>query len=225
MDNIGIEELRRSAVKGTTTVGVVCREAIVLAADKRAVAGETYFIADKGIRKIHKITDNILVTSAGIVSDIQLIVKLTRAELKLKTIRTKTLPTVKEAANLFASILYQNIRKLSPIIGITHFVVGGKDTEGFHLYEVTPDGSISEKNDYVASGAYGSIIGYGILEDEWRPNLSVEEGKQLAVKVVKTAIKRDASVGGGIDIAIVDKGGVRVLEEERIREEEIKKKK
>jgi len=199
---------------GTTTVGIVCKDGIVLAADKRATAD--YLIADKKAKKVHKLSDNIAVTIAGGVSDIQMVLKLTKAELELKRVRTKQLSTVKEAANIFANIVYQNIRKFSTIVGISHFILGGRDNHGFALYDVTPDGAISEHLDYATSGAYGAIVAYGILENEWKPNMTIEEGKKMAIKVLLTAIKRDASVGNGIDIVIIDKKGVSEIKEEKI---------
>ena len=196
---------------GTTTVGIVCKDGIVLAADKRATAD--HLIADKRAIKVHKLSDNIAVTIAGGVSDIQMVLKLTKAELELKRVRTKKQATVKEAANIFANIVYQNIRKFSTIVGISHFILGGKDEHGFHLYDVTPDGAVSEHPDYATSGAYGAIIAYGILENEWKPNMTVEDGKKMAMKVILTAIKRDASVGNGIDMVIIDKKGVNEIKE------------
>jgi len=199
---------------GTTTVGIICKDGIVLGADKRA--SMDHLIADKRAIKIFKLTDNLVVTVAGLISDIQMILKLAKAELELKRIRTKQLPTVKEAANLFGNIVYQNIRKLSPIIGISHFILAGKDSHGFALYDVSPDGTITERKDYALSGAYGAIIAYGILENEWKPSLDLEEARKLALKVLLTAIKRDSSVGNGVDIVIIDKKGVGKIKEEKI---------
>jgi len=134
-------DLENNFVKtGTTTLGVVCKNGLVLAADKRASAD--HLIANKNAQKVHKLSDNIVVTIAGGVSDIQMVLKLTKAELELKRVRTGQLATVKEAANIFANIVYQNIRKFSPIIGISHFIIGGKDENGFALYDVAPDGAI-----------------------------------------------------------------------------------
>lgn len=212
MDTDILKSIKRT---GTATVGIACRDGIVLAADKRATT-ESFFIAHKREKKIYKITDNIAITTSGVVSDIQMIMKLTKAELKLKSIRTKKEINVHEAASLFGSIVYENIRKYSPILGITAFVMGGKDSSGFHLYEIHVDGSVADFKDYVTSGAYGSIMGYGILENEWKPSISVEEGKRLALKVVNTAIKRDASVGEGIDILIIDKNGLSEIKEEKV---------
>jgi proteasome beta subunit len=209
-----MEDLEKSIRKtGTTTVGIVCKDGIVLAADRRATSD--FFIAQKDAQKIFKITDNIAITVAGVVSDIQLIIKLTKAELKLKSVRTRMMPTVKEAANLFASIVYQNIRKFSPIVGISAFIIGGKDSNGFGLYEVGPDGSIAEIKNYYTTGAYGSFIAYGILENQWKPNMSIEDGKKMALNVISTAIKRDASVGEGALYLIIDSKGVGEIKEEK----------
>ena len=199
---------------GTITVGLICKDGIVLAADKRATSDA--WIANKKETKLYKLADNVAFTTAGVVSDIQMIIKLTKAELELKRIRTRHLPSVKEAANLFAGIVYQNIRKFSPIPGLTHFILGGVDSDGFSLYDIYPDGSISRIEEFVLSGAYGRIMGYGILENEWKPNLSVEEAKKLAIKVCRSAVKRDASVGDGINIAVIDKNGVNPIAFEKI---------
>src|SRR3989344_154417 len=96
--------------KGTTTVGIVCKDAVVLAADKRATAG---FVVNKRTQKIHQINDRMAVTMAGLVSDAQLLVKLIRAEIKLKDLQTLRKTNVKEAANLLAGMLYNNLRKPS----------------------------------------------------------------------------------------------------------------
>ena len=135
---------------GTTTLALQCKGGIVLAADKRATSG--YLISHKKFNKILNITDNIAVTVAGTVSDVQLLAKYIKAELKLKLIRTDRESTVKEAANLLSMLVYNNIRKLSLIPGISHFLIGGKDEEGFHIYDLAPDGSIIEVDDYTTSG-------------------------------------------------------------------------
>jgi len=197
---------------GTTTLGIVCKDGLVLAADKRATSG--YFVASKKVEKIIKITDDIAVTIAGTVSDIQLLVKLIKAELKLKALRTGKINTVKEATNLLAGIVYQNIRKFSLIPGISHFVVGGKDNIGFHMYDLSPDGSIEEIIDYVSSGS-GSVIVYGLLEAVYKKGIAIKDAVELAVKGINSAIQRDIASGNGVDVyTITDKGVKKVLEKE-----------
>ena len=191
---------------GTTTIGVVCKDGLVLAADKRATSG--YLISWKKFDKIIQITDNVAVTVAGTVSDVQLLVKYLKAELKLKDIRTGRETTVKEAASLLANFVYNNIRKLSLIPGISHFIVGGKDSSGFHLYDLSPDGSIVEVDDYISSGS-GSVMAFGVLETLYKKGLSVDEGVKLAAKGINAAIQRDIASGNGVDIVTITKDGVK----------------
>ncbi len=191
---------------GTTTLALHCKDGVVLAADKRATSG--YLISHKKFDKIINISDNIAVTVAGTVSDVQLLAKYIRAELKLKVIRTERETSVKEAANLLSMIVYNNIRKMSMIPGISHFIVGGKDEEGFHVYDLAPDGSIVDVDDYTTSGS-GSVMVYGVLETLYKENMSVEEGVKLAVKSINAAVQRDIASGNGINIVSITKDGVK----------------
>ena len=191
---------------GTTTIGMVCKEGIVLAADKRATSG--YLVSWKKFDKIMTITDNIAVTVAGMVSDVQLLTKYLKAELKLKNIRTNRDSSVKEAANLLANFVYSNIRKLSLIPGVSHFIIGGKDESGFHLYDLSPDGSIVEVDDYISSGS-GSVMAFGVLETLYKKGITVEEGVKIAAKGLNAAIQRDIATGNGIDIVTITKDGIK----------------
>ncbi len=197
---------------GTTTVGMVCKDGVVLAADKRATAGN--MIVDKRADKVHIISDDFAVTIAGVVSDAQLIIKLIKAELKLKEVKTNKKTTAKEAANLLGGLLYSNIRRMSMLPGIAHFLLGGKDTEGVHLYDLFPDGSVTKIRDFVSSGS-GSVFAYGVLETQYRPDLTVADGVKLAVKAVNTALQRDSASGNGIDVVVVtDKDIKRAMQKE-----------
>jgi proteasome beta subunit len=191
---------------GTTTVGLICKDGIILAADKRATSGN--LISYKKFDKIIQITDKIAVTVAGTVSDVQLLTKLIKAELKLKDIRTGRESNVKEAANLLANMVYNNIRKLSLIPGISHFLVGGIDHSGLHLYDLAPDGSIVEVDDFVSSGS-GSVMAYGVLETLYKTGMSVDDGIKLAIKCVNAALQRDSASGDGINIFTITKEGAK----------------
>lgn len=203
------EELMKT---GTTTVGLLCKEGIVLAADKRATTG--YLISAKKMEKVVKITDNIALTMAGTASDAQLLIKLIQSELRLRRIRTGREPTVKEAANLTSRMVYSNIRKMSMIPGVSHFLMGGKDETGFHLYDLYADGSINECDDFISSGS-GSVMVYGVLETLYKKDMSIDEGIKLAVKSVNAALQRDIASGNGIDVMTITKEGIKkVLEKE-----------
>ena len=191
---------------GTTTIGFVCKDGIILAADMRATSGN--LISYKKFDKIISITDKIAVTVAGTVSDVQLLTKLIRAELKLKDIRTGRESNVREAANLLANMVYNNIRKLSLIPGVSHFLVGGVDHEGFKLYDLAPDGSIVEIEDFVSFGS-GSVMAYGVLETLYKKDISLDEGIKLAIKCVNAALQRDSASGDGITIITITEEGVK----------------
>ena len=191
---------------GTTTIGIVCKDGVVLAADRRATAG--HMIVDKKAEKTHIISDNFAVTIAGTVSDAQLVIKLIRAELKLKEVRTYKAPTAKEAANLLGGILYGNLRRPSMFPGIAHFLLGGKDKEGTHLYDLFPDGSVTQIRDYVSSGS-GSVFAYGVLETQYKSDMLTSEAVKLAVKCVNTALQRDSASGNGVDVIVINNKDIR----------------
>jgi proteasome beta subunit len=191
---------------GTTTVTVKCKDGVVLAADKRATAGT--MIANKWVDKIFPVEDYMAITTAGTVSDVQLLLKLIKAELRLKKLRTNMKVSVKEAANLLAGMVYSNIRKLSTIPGISHFLFAGVDKTGFHVYDIYPDGSLSEAEDYLASGS-GSVFAFGVLETLYKDTMSVEDGKSLAIKALNAALQRDSASGNGIDLVVITQAGVK----------------
>ena len=191
---------------GTTTVGIVCKDGIILAADKRATAG--HMIVDKRADKVHVISDDFAVTIAGNVSDAQLTIKLIRAELKLKEVRTYKKPSAKEAANLLGGILFSSIRRPSMLPGIAHFLLGGKDIHGLHLYDLFPDGSITRITDFISSGS-GSVFAYGVLETQYKKDMSTDEAVALAVKSVNTALQRDSASGNGIDVVVINEKEIK----------------
>jgi proteasome beta subunit len=191
---------------GTTTVGIVCSDGIVMAADKRTTAG--YMVANKRQKKIVQISDNMAVTQAGLVSDAQLLSKLIKAEIKLKDIQTRRHTTVKEAANLLAGMLYQNIRKMSMVPGIVGFLLGGFDKQGPQLYELGVDGSVTKFEDFASDGS-GSVFALGVLETLYREGITVDEGIKLAEKAVNAALKKDIATGNGIDIISLTSEGFK----------------
>lgn len=198
---------------GTTTVAVVCKDGIVLAADRRATTG---FVAFKKAKKVVPINNFMAVTTAGDVSEIQLVVKLIKAEAKLKDLQTNRSSNALEVANLLSSLVYSNFRKFSPFPAVSAFMFGAYDSEGAHLFEIGPDGSLFPVDDYASDGS-GSVFALGVLESSYKKNMNLEEGIKLAVKAVNTALQRDIYSGNGIDVfTITDKGVKMVFEKEII---------
>lgn len=192
--------------KGTTTVGIVCKDGIVLAADRRATAG---FVVNKRAQKIHKINERMAVTMAGLVSDAQLMIKLIRAETKLRDLQTLRPILTKEAANLLAGMLYSNLRKPSMIQSIVGFLLAGQDQNGSHLYDLGIDGSITEIKEYTSDGS-GSVFALGTLEALYKQNMSCDDGVKLARRAINAALQRDTATGNGIDVWVINDKGIQV---------------
>ncbi|MFA5797348.1 MAG: proteasome subunit beta [Candidatus Woesearchaeota archaeon] len=189
---------------GTTTLGIVCKDGVVIAADRRATAG--HFIAGKDMEKAVQINENVAITTAGSVSDIQAFIKLLRAELKLKSIKINRVATIKEVANLSARMAYDGIRQYFP--SMAHFLLAGYDKQGTHLYEVYPDGSLMEVKDFISSGS-GSPYVFGILENTYRENITIKEAEELAVKAIMASMQRDSASGNGIDVMVITKDSIK----------------
>lgn len=198
---------------GTTTLGIVCKDGIVMAADMRATAGN--LIVNKRTEKVFPVAKNMIVTMSGTVSDAQLLTRLLKAEISLKEIRNGREVNVKEGANLLAGMVYGNIRKMSMIPGISHFLLGGKDSDGFHLYDVFADGSLTLEESYVSSGS-GSVFAYGVLEAMYDKNMSLSQGVDLAIKAVNAALQRDTYSGNGINVYTITRKGIEKVHTEEL---------
>jgi len=196
---------------GTTTLVLMCKNGIVMAADKRATAGD--LIVDKKTEKIYQIINEIATTIAGNPSDAVLLIRVAKAELVLKQLKSNTEVTVREVANYLGGLEYQNIRNPSMMPAVAHFVLAGKDRTGFHIYDIFPDGTTTHIDDYYSSGS-GSVFVYGLLDTHYNKNMTIDEGIKLAIKCVNASIQRDTMSGEGIDIAVIDEKGFRRVKRE-----------
>lgn len=200
--------------KGTTTVGVVCVDGVVLAADRRVTAG--YMIAHKKIKKVLPVSEHMAMTTAGLVSDIQLFTKIIRAQLMLLKMRKGAEPSVKEAASLLANLAYSNIRRPSMIPGIVGFLFGGYDASGYRLYEISFDGTVLDVEDFASDGS-GSSVALGVLETLYKPGIKVAEARELVTKALTSAMSRDSATGNGIDIVVINERGVEYIAEREMK--------
>lgn len=201
---------------GTTTVGILCSNGVVIAADKRATMG--YLVASKDVTKVIEITDNIAVTIAGGVGDAQILTKYLRSQMQLYEIRKKKKPTVKAAATLLANILFSGKGGFFPYY--VQLLMAGEDNEGFHLFTIGPDGSTLEDK-YISTGS-GSVIAYGVLEDNFKEGLDTGVAVNLAARAISAAIQRDIYTGNDMDVFILNKKGINKLNKKEI-EEHLKK--
>jgi len=192
---------------GTTTVGIKAKDGVVLCADMRASAG--YFIANNNTMKIQKLDDHAGMTMAGGVADAQNITDILRYHANLHRIQKQEPIPIKSLTRLSSLIFHQN--RGYPFIA--DILVGGYDNNGPALFNIDMFGSVEEKT-YVTTGS-GSPVAYGLLEEEYHEGLTVKEAKVIALRAVKAAITRNIGTGDGINIAIIDKDGFRLLSKEQ----------
>jgi len=196
---------------GTTTVGIVCKDGIVLSAEKKATLG--YLVASKEDIKIVEIMPHLGLTQAGMVGDIQALVRYLKAEAILYEMRENKRISVKAAATLLANILYGGRWSFFPYM--VQLILAGYDTKP-SMFILHPDGSKLEENKYFSTGS-GSPVAFGVLEAMFKEGLTIEEGKVIAVKSVKAAVERDIGSGGkGIDVAVIDSKGFRLLDKSEV---------
>ncbi len=203
------EEIQRKKT-GTTTVGVVCSDGVVLAADKRATMG--YMIAHKNVKKIHRLIDDIALTIAGGVGDAQMLLKYIKAEAKLYELKNQRSITVNSLGTLISHILAGGKNQFYPYY--VQFLLAGKDSKGYGLYVLDPDGT-QLADDFISTGS-GSVFAYGVLQQHYKKGMAVEEGKSLVARAVSIAMERDIATGEGIDVVVIDKNGFRELSKEQI---------
>lgn len=198
---------------GTTTLAIVCKDGVVIGADKRATAGRE--VVQRDAKKLHELKKNVVVAWAGVVSEIQNIIKLISAEIRIKELKVGRELLVQEISALMANMAYGRIRTPSTVLPIAAFTVAGIDIKGAHVYSVSPDGVINKENTFVSDGS-GGTFAISVLEDSYRHDLSVEEGVQLAKRAFNVALLRDSASGNGYKIYTITKEGTVVAADELI---------
>jgi len=203
------EELKNNVMKsGTSILGIVCKDGIVMASDRRATAGN--LVMSKNTQKTVKINDYLVASGTGMASDIQMLQKIVAAELRLKELKSKVRPSVKEAANLFAMLSFRNIRQFTTIPSIAGTLVAGYNEDGtFELYTIEPAGSIAKVDDYDANFSSGMPFILGLLERQYKKDLSVKQGVELAIEAIKSSTQRDIGSGNGLDVFAITKDGIK----------------
>ncbi len=196
--------------RGTTTVGLICDGGVVLASEKRATMGS--FIASKAAKKIYQVDDRIGITTAGVVGDAQALVRIISVEAKLYRIRRQEPITVRGITTLLSNVL--SAQRIYPYI--VQLLVGGIDRKGAHIYSIDPFGGNTAERDIAATGS-GSPIAYGVLEDRYSRDMSIDEGIALAVQSLHSAMKRDSASGEEIEAVAITKDKYEEVSEDKIK--------
>ncbi len=205
-----MSEQVQESMKGTTTLGIVFAGGVILATEKRATMGS--MIASKKAKKVYQVAERIGMTTAGGVGDAQQLARILTVECNLYQIRRSRAITVGAAATLLSNYLNQN--RYFPYY--VQLLVGGVDDHGPSVYSVDAMGGATREEEIVATGS-GSPMAYGVLEDRFRPDMSEDEAIEIAVRSLKSAMKRDSGSGEGIQIVVITRDRYEVLGEEALK--------
>lgn len=208
MNAAKFDKVPRYVLKGTTTIGVVCRDAVILATDTRATMG--YFVAHKRAKKVFKVDDHLAMTIAGAVGDAQAVVEILKANASLFKYENGRPMPVGSAARLLANLLFSS--RIAPLL--LQAIVGGVDDTGAHVFALDPLGSLTEEK--CMSTGSGSPVAYGVLESEFKEGMSEKEALPIVMRAIDSAMKRDSASGDSFDVAVVTQEGYReLLEDEK----------
>jgi proteasome beta subunit len=195
----------KNTFEGTTTVGITCKDGVVFASERRASMGN--LVAHKVAEKIFKIDNHIAATIAGSVAGAQGLMKIISAETALYRLRNGKDISIEAAASVSSNIL-----RSSPAYVQT--LIGGVDDTGASIYSLDAAGGMI-KDTFISTGS-GSTFAYGVLEDRFHEDITVEEAKELALRAIKAATERDTYSGNGFLVAEVTKDGYKMLEKEEV---------
>ncbi len=188
-------------VPGATTIGLVCSDGVVLASEKRVSYG--YMVMSRVGKKVFRLTDHVGAACAGLVSDMQILVREVEAYANLFRMDTGRPMPVRSAAKVMSNLLFG--RRLVPLI--TQTIVGGMDDEGPSLYVLDILGSVIPDK-YAAVGS-GAEIAVGVLEQGYKDGIGTGEAKDLVIRAIKSAVSRDIMSGDGVDLLVITKKGTQ----------------
>lgn len=189
---------------GATAIGLTCQDGIVLAAEKRISYGN--FVVNKNTKKIFSITDQVASACAGMVADMQVLTRQVGALAKIRKLETRREMATNSVAKLMSVIMFE--RRYFPLL--TQVIVGGVHTTP-EIYTLDPLGSLLPDN-YAVVGT-GAELALGLIDSEYKKNMTEDASKKLAIKAIKSSIQRDSASGDGVDILAISKKGI---EEESI---------
>jgi|TARA_Y100000310_G_scaffold330180_1_gene401399 proteasome beta subunit len=211
-------DLKNSILKtGTSLVVIKCKDGVVMGSDTQVTMGN--MVSNKDTQKTNPLNDYLVVSWAGLVSGAQRLSKLLGAELKLKELKSNSRPTVKQAASLVANISYSQIRQPSMVPNVVDTFLGGVNEDGTtEIFHIGVDGSLTDVDDHDASGSGRTFI-LGLLERQYKKDITVKEGVELAIEALKSSTQRDTGSGYGIDVFTITKKGIDKVVDQEIKPE------
>lgn len=185
---------------GATAVGVTCNDSVILAAEKRVSYGN--FVVNKATKKVFPVTPNVAAACAGMVADMQVLIRQVSALSKIRRLETRRDVATNSVAKLMSVIMFE--RRYFPLL--TQVVVGGIDPNP-RIYTLDPLGSLLP-DDYAAVGT-GAEMALGVLDSEYKKEITEAAAKSLVIKSIKSSVQRDSASGDGIDIITISKKGIQ----------------
>jgi len=185
---------------GATAVGISFDNGVVLASEKRVSYGN--FVVNKNTKKTFHVTDHVGAACAGMIADMQILVRQVEALAKIRKLETRRNVAPNSVAKMMSVIMFE--RRFFPLL--TQVIVGGIDKKP-EIYTLDPLGSVLP-DDYAAVGT-GAEMALGVMDSEYRGNISEQDAKELAIKAIKSSIQRDSGSGDGIDILFVTRNPQR----------------
>ena len=182
---------------GATAVGISFSDGVTLAAEKRVSYGN--FVINKHTRKIFSVTESVGAACAGMIADMQVLVRQVEALAKIRKLETRRNVATNSVAKLMSVIMFE--RRFFPLL--TQVIVGGVETKS-RIYTLDPLGSLLP-DDYAAVGT-GAEMALGVLDSEYKSSLTAEQSKELALKAIRASVQRDSASGDGIDLLVITKG-------------------
>jgi proteasome beta subunit len=187
-------------IPGATVVGIAYKDGVLLGAERRVTLGG--FVVSKTGKKTFKVTDSVGAACAGMIGDMQILIKELQSYVKIRELETRRPMAANSVAKLLSVIMFE--RRYFPYI--TQVMLGGIDSKP-SIYVLDPLGSVIP-DDYAAVGS-GAEIAIGVVENGYVDGMSEAQAKDLGVKAIRAAIKRDVSSGEEIDLVYVKKNQLR----------------
>ncbi len=179
---------------GATAVGIVFDGGVVLASEKRIAYGN--FLVSKSTKKTFQITPNVGATCAGLVADMQILSLQIAALAKIRKMELKRDIPTNSIAKMMSNMMYE--RRFFPLL--TQVIVGGVVDKPL-IYTLDPLGSVLPDN-YAAVGT-GAEMALGVLDQQFKENMSEQDAVDMAKKAIRAATLRDSFSGDGIDVLVI----------------------
>lgn len=195
LENTGLK-MPKALSTGTTIVGLIFKDGVVLGADTRATEGP--IVADKNCEKIHRISDKIWCCGAGTAADTEAVTGLISSQLELHRLATGMAPRVVTAKTRLSNRLFQYQGHVSAAL-----VLGGVDATGSYIHTVYPHGS-ADTLAYATMGS-GSLAAMAEFEAHYKEDMEEKDAIDLVDRAVQMGIWNDLGSGGNVDIVIITK--------------------